>query len=186
MNKQWFIGTSGFMTSQKTWLDLPGLNCIEVNSTFYSLPSKKTVNNWKILDPNLYFSLKVSKYITHLKRLKNCKGAWDKFWNRVKPLGKKLKALLIQLPPSFKYNSVNLERIEKMAKYGNYVGVTNHCDGGLEFFSENPNSRYRSFFAAYPYKAFYPQNTPKIRKNRLTCMVPETHMATLGHFNMTF
>ena len=117
MNKQWFIGTSGFMTSQKTWLDLPGLNCIEVNSTFYSLPSKKTVNNWKILDPNLYFSLKVSKYITHLKRLKNCKGAWDKFWNRVKPLGKKLKALLIQLPPSFKYNSVNLERIEKMAKY---------------------------------------------------------------------
>ena len=49
MNKQWFIGTSGFMTSQKTWLDLPGLNCIEVNSTFYSLPSKKTVNISEIL-----------------------------------------------------------------------------------------------------------------------------------------
>ena len=32
-------------------------------------------------------------------------------------MGNKLKALLIQLPPSFKYNSVNLERIEKMAKY---------------------------------------------------------------------
>jgi len=47
MSKQWFIGTSGFMTSQKTWLDLPGLNCIEVNSTFYSLPSKKTVNQNK-------------------------------------------------------------------------------------------------------------------------------------------
>ena len=30
----------------KNLLDLPGLNCIEVNSTFYSLPSKKTVNNW--------------------------------------------------------------------------------------------------------------------------------------------
>ena len=117
MSKQWFIGTSGFMTSQKTWLDLPGLNCIEVNSTFYSLPSRKTVNNWKTLDPNLYFSLKVSKYITHMKRLKNCKAAWDKFWNRVKSLDNKLKALLIQLPPSFKYNSVNLERVEKMAKY---------------------------------------------------------------------
>ena len=60
MNKQWFIGTSGFMVSQKLWLELPGLNCIEVNSTFYKLPSSKTVNNWKNLSPNLYFSLKVS------------------------------------------------------------------------------------------------------------------------------
>ena len=29
MNKEWYIGTSGFMIGQKTWLDLPGLNCIE-------------------------------------------------------------------------------------------------------------------------------------------------------------
>ena len=117
MNKQWFIGTSGFMVSQKIWLDLPGLNCIEVNSTFYKLPSIKTVNNWKNLSPNLNFSLKVSKYITHIKRLKNCKSAWKQFWNRVKSLDNKLKALLIQLPPSFKCNAVNLERIEKMTKY---------------------------------------------------------------------
>ena len=117
MSKQWFIGTSGFMVSQKTWLELPGLNCIEINATFYKLPSKKTVNNWKTLSPNLYFSLKVSKYITHIKRLKNCKSAWNQFWNRVKSLDNKLKALLIQLPPSFKCNSVNLKRVEKMAAY---------------------------------------------------------------------
>ena len=117
MSKQWFIGTSGFMVSQKTWLDLPGLNCIEINSTFYKLPSVKTVNNWKNLSPDLFFSLKVSKYITHIKRLKNCKSAWDKYWNRVKSLDNKLKALLIQLPPSFKYNPVNLDRVKKMAEY---------------------------------------------------------------------
>ena len=74
MSKQWFIGTSGFMVSQKQWLEMPGLNCIEMNSTFYKLPSPKTVQKWKNTSPNLYFSIKVSKYITHMKRLKNCKG----------------------------------------------------------------------------------------------------------------
>ena len=104
MSKEWFVGTSGFMIGQKTWLALPGLNCIEINSTFYRLPSKNTIDKWKNLDPNLFFSIKASKYITHIKRLKNCKQAWKMFWNRVKPLGKKMKAILIQLPPSFKNN----------------------------------------------------------------------------------
>jgi len=117
MKKNWFIGTSGFMVSQKKWLDMPGLNCIEVNSTFYKLPSKKTINKWRELDDNLYFSLKASKYITHIKRLKDCKQAWQVFWSRVKPLGNKLKAILIQLPPSFKKNPVNFNRIKKMAAY---------------------------------------------------------------------
>ena len=44
---KWFIGTSGFMVSKKVWLDLPNLNCIEINSTFYSLPKEKTIQNWK-------------------------------------------------------------------------------------------------------------------------------------------
>ncbi len=117
MSKQWFIGTSGFMVSQKQWLEMPGLNCIEMNSTFYKLPSAKTVQKWKNTSPNLYFSIKVSKYITHMKRLKNCKQAWKVFWNRIKPLGNKLKALLIQLPPSFKNNEINLQRVKDMASY---------------------------------------------------------------------
>ena len=41
------------------WLDLPGLNCIEMNSTFYALPSATTVKNWKNLSDNLYFSIKM-------------------------------------------------------------------------------------------------------------------------------
>ena len=49
MTKEWFVGTSGFMVGQKTWLDLPGLNCIEINSTFYRLPSKNTITKWKNL-----------------------------------------------------------------------------------------------------------------------------------------
>ena len=53
MNKQWYVGTSGFMIGQKTWLSLPYLNCIEINSTFYRLPNAKTVQKWKHLSQQL-------------------------------------------------------------------------------------------------------------------------------------
>lgn len=117
MVKQWYIGTSGFMTSQKKWLSLPGLNCIEINSTFYRLPSINTIHKWKNLSPTLFFSIKASKYITHMKRLKDCKQAWKIFWNRVKPLGNKMQAILIQLPPSFKNNSETFKRLQIMKTY---------------------------------------------------------------------
>ncbi len=117
MPKEWYVGTAGFMVSQPLWTSLPGLNCIEVNSTFYRLPLASTMEKWKNLSPTLLFSLKVSRYITHMKRLKDCKGAWGQFWRRAKILGKKLKAVLFQLPPSFKFNEVNMERLRKMSAY---------------------------------------------------------------------
>jgi uncharacterized protein YecE (DUF72 family) len=117
MNKQWYVGTSGFMIGQKTWLTLPNVNCIEINSTFYRLPNAKTVQKWKQLSPNLYFSIKASRYITHIKRLKNCKEAWIKFWKTVKPLGNKMLAILIQLPPSFKNTPETFLRLKKMKQY---------------------------------------------------------------------
>ena len=83
----------------KNMLDLPGLNCIEINSTFYRLPNKNTITKWKNLDPNLFFSIKASKYITHIKRLKNCKQAWKVFWNRVKPLGNKNESYSYSIAP---------------------------------------------------------------------------------------
>ena len=52
-----------------------------------------------------------------MKRLKNCKQAWKVFWNRVKPLGNKMKAILIQLPPSFKNKPETFERVKKMKAY---------------------------------------------------------------------
>lgn len=115
--KEWFIGTSGFMTSKDKWLSLPNLNCIEINSTFYGLPSEKTVKGWKETSPDLFFSIKCSKYITHIKRLKDCKEAWNVFWNRIKILDKSLQAVLIQLPPSFKNTEETMQRVEDMIKY---------------------------------------------------------------------
>ena len=113
----WYTGTSGFMISKKQWTSIPDLNCIEINSTFYKLPSEKTINNWKNLPTNIVFSIKCSKYITHIKRLKDCKLAWYEFYNRIKVLGERLKAILIQLPPSFNYNDDTLNRIKIMSQY---------------------------------------------------------------------
>ena len=81
------IGTSGFIGSKKQWLTIPYINCLEINTTFYRLPTKKTINNFKDLidkrNGELIFSVKVSRLITHMKRLHNCKSEFVKFWNSV-------------------------------------------------------------------------------------------------------
>ena len=111
------VGTSGFMVSKTNWLKLQCLNCIEINGTFYRLPSDSTIEKWKSLPDNVSIVIKASRYITHMKRLKDVKGAWEKLWKPIKPLGKKLKAILFQLPPSFDYKPENLKRIADMKKY---------------------------------------------------------------------
>jgi len=102
----WYVGTSGQMVSRDKWLSIPGLNCLEVNSTFYSLLGKTTAANL----------FKVSKYITHIKRLKGVNDAWKKFTESVAPLRNRTIAYLFQLPPSFARNDENVERIQKLAK----------------------------------------------------------------------
>ena len=111
------VGTSGFMVSKTNWLKLQCLNCIEINGTFYRLPSDSTIEKWKTLPDNVSIVIKASRYITHMKRLKDVKGAWQKLWKQIKPLGNKLKAVLFQLPPSFDYKPENLQRIADMKKY---------------------------------------------------------------------
>ena len=43
VNKKWYVGTSGFMISQKNWLSQKQLNCIEINSSFYRTPTLKQI-----------------------------------------------------------------------------------------------------------------------------------------------
>jgi len=110
------VGTAGFIGSRRDWLNMPFINCLEINSTFYRLPTNKSLQNFIKLTERgpLVFSVKVSRFVTHMKRLKDCKGAFNKFWKAVLPLGSNLKAILLQLPPSFKFNDENMERLRKM------------------------------------------------------------------------
>jgi uncharacterized protein YecE (DUF72 family) len=114
---KYYIGTAGFMVGQKSWMKMDQLNCIEINSTFYHLPSMNVVSCWSKYPENVKISIKVSKYITHTKRLKDVESHWKIFWERIQPCENKILSVLFQLPPSFMYTEVNMNRILDIKRY---------------------------------------------------------------------
>lgn len=73
---------------------------LELNNTFYHLPTEKALTNWyDSSPPDFTFAVKVSRFITHIKRLKDCGAEVDNFMSRVVTLKEKLGPLLYQLPP---------------------------------------------------------------------------------------
>jgi uncharacterized protein YecE (DUF72 family) len=81
------------------------MNSVEVNYTFRTLPSVKTLNDWLAATPEGFrFSFKAPQRITHFKRLRECEGDLTQFIDVLKPVrdAGKLGLLLFQLPPNFK------------------------------------------------------------------------------------
>jgi uncharacterized protein YecE (DUF72 family) len=75
---------------------------VELNSSFYRLPSENAVKCWRLnIKKDFLFSVKVSRLITHYRRLKNTDGLLKSFLNRVSLLKEKLGPILFQLPPGF-------------------------------------------------------------------------------------
>ena len=76
---------------------------VEINNTFYRIPSRDTVRNWKEETPEEFiFSAKFPRKITHIKMLQDCAEELDVFIEHMSILGDKLGPMLIQLPPGFK------------------------------------------------------------------------------------
>jgi uncharacterized protein YecE (DUF72 family) len=77
---------------------------VEVNNTFYRLPNREAVANWeRTAPPGFVFALKGSRYLTHVKRLRDLGPGLHRFLERIEPLlrSEKLGPLLWQLPPTF-------------------------------------------------------------------------------------
>ena len=75
---------------------------VEIDSTFYNIPSESMVRNWNKRTPdNFRFTAKFPKIITHEKKFKNVEKQLELFYERMEPLKDKILALLIQLPPSY-------------------------------------------------------------------------------------
>jgi uncharacterized protein YecE (DUF72 family) len=90
----------------------------EVNYSFYHLPKVTTYENWYAATPaNFVFTLKLSRYITHIKRLNDVKQPWKEFLKGARALKEKLGPILLQFPPSFKGTEENLKRIEEFLAY---------------------------------------------------------------------
>ena len=84
---------------------------VELNNTFYQLPTESTFDAWKkSTPPGFLFSVKGSRFITHMIKLKDAERGLTNFMPRAERLGRKLGPILWQLPPGWK---VNVERLEE-------------------------------------------------------------------------
>jgi uncharacterized protein YecE (DUF72 family) len=90
---------------QRRWLEryVEVFDTVEMNATFYRLPSAETVERWRDLAPRGFvFAVKGSRYLTHLKRLLDVGRGLDRFYGPVARFGPKLGPVLWQLPPHLK------------------------------------------------------------------------------------
>jgi uncharacterized protein YecE (DUF72 family) len=90
---------------QRRWLEryVELFDTVEMNATFYRLPSKETVERWRDLVPRGFvFAVKGSRYLTHLKRLLDPGQGLARFYEPVARFGPKLGPVLWQLPPHMK------------------------------------------------------------------------------------
>lgn len=83
---------------------------VELNNSFYRVPSEKAFAAWREGTPeDFVFAVKMSRFVTHVKRLKNLGSAVEDFLARASALGGKLGPVLYQLPPSMKRNDEVLQ-----------------------------------------------------------------------------
>ncbi|MDT8452557.1 MAG: DUF72 domain-containing protein [Gammaproteobacteria bacterium] len=117
------IGTSGWSydqwrcnfypedLAQKNRLEyyIKHFSTVEINSSFYHLPAKKTLHNWyETVPENFIFTTKASRYITHMKKLKDSKESLTTFFDHISVLSDKLGPILFQLPPRWHFNAERL------------------------------------------------------------------------------
>lgn len=82
---------------------------VETNGTFYRLPSADTFVRWKeVTPPGFLMSVKASRFLTHLKQLKDPEEPLDRLISRAAGLGRKLGPLLYQFPPTLERNDDRL------------------------------------------------------------------------------
>ena len=83
---------------------------VEINNSFYKLPNESTFAKWREDTPrNFCFAVKASRFITHMKKLKDPENALENFIPRAEALQEKLGPILFQLPPHWPGNLGRLE-----------------------------------------------------------------------------
>ncbi len=110
------VGTSGWVypdwrgafyprgLPQRDWLPwfAERFPTVEVNASFYALPAPATFARWREATPEGFtFAVKASRYVTHIRRLRDAEAPVATFWERALALGDKLGPVLFQLPPGF-------------------------------------------------------------------------------------
>ncbi len=120
---------------------------VELNNSFYRLPTEAALKTWRDSTPDAFrFAAKGSRFLTHMKKLKDPAAGLEKFFARIELLGDKLGPILFQLPPHFE---VNLPRLE-----GFLEALPRHLRYAFEFRDTSWNNAQvfhllRRYMAAY-------------------------------------
>lgn len=88
---------------------------VEINNSFYRLPKRETFERWSEETPDKFaFAAKGSKFITHMKKLRDVNDALKRFFAAAEGLGEKLAVVLWQLPPNLKSDEERLSNFLKI------------------------------------------------------------------------
>jgi uncharacterized protein YecE (DUF72 family) len=97
---------------QSRWFDHYALtfDTVEINNSFYRLPPAETFEKWSEQAPARFlYAAKASRFLTHMKKLKDPEDPLHRFFDNARHLGRHLGPVLFQLPPNF---PINLDRLE--------------------------------------------------------------------------
>jgi uncharacterized protein YecE (DUF72 family) len=123
--KRVFIGTSGYVYQdwkgifypeglpQKNWLRYYSqhFRTVEINATFYGSFSREIFGKWRgQTGEDFRFTLKGTRYVTHVKRLKDKEASLERFFTTASGLGEKLSCVLWQFPKNFVCKEETMER----------------------------------------------------------------------------
>ncbi|MCU1594521.1 MAG: hypothetical protein JWO12_1913 [Frankiales bacterium] len=117
------IGTSGWQYAdwkpliypdvpQRLWLERHAslFQTVEVNNAFYRLPARTVFEAWAARTPDDYvITVKASRFLSHIKRLRDPQEPVARLMDRVGGLGSKLGAILLQLPPTLQLDAELLD-----------------------------------------------------------------------------
>ncbi|MGW5849106.1 DUF72 domain-containing protein [Streptomyces sp. NPDC055254] len=133
-----FVGTSGWQyrdwsgvlypsdRPQRLWLEeyAQHFRTVEVNNAFYRLPSPETFTRWRARTPSGFvIAVKASRFLTHVKRLREPAEPVQRLMAHAAPLGDRLGPVLLQLPPTLRADPAALDACLACFPAGTRVAV---------------------------------------------------------------
>ena len=143
---------------------------VEINATFYRMPTAKTVTGWaETAPPGFVFTLKAPQRITHMRRLRDIDEPLRFFCDVARQLGDKLGPLFFQLPPNFKKDTDRLRDV--------LIQVPPDLRCAFEF-------RHASWFADDVYEALRSRDAALCVADTEAGRTPDETTATWGYYRL--
>ncbi|MEW5995188.1 MAG: DUF72 domain-containing protein [Candidatus Zixiibacteriota bacterium] len=149
---------------------------VEVNYSFYHLPRPTTYEKWVRQTPaGFVFALKLSRFITHVKRLQGVKQALRTFVKNAESLDDKCGPILFQLPPSFSLTAENKKRLRDILESATKQGVRSAVE-----------LRHQTWFVDDVYELLQRVNTSLVIANSSRYPNPPEYIATTNFVYFRF